>query len=121
MEHILIVGFYAQIYKHNPTVRISFNDYFLDEYDLPDHYTIEDRIPLRNKIDYINPPLLKIYELNLEKYQKLNIDIDIKNNDNNFSNGFMTRYTKVDLECLFLVPKKIFLNYKYYYEKHTRT
>jgi hypothetical protein len=56
-------------------------------------------------------PTLRLYEVEINnQLKKSSIRIDIDNDDNNYNNGFMTRYTRLQFNILVLVPldKKIY-------------
>jgi hypothetical protein len=51
-------------------------------------------------------PLLNLYEIDIDaSVENLNISINIKNNDNNYVNGFMTKFTSLKIVAFFLIPK----------------
>lgn len=123
MEHILIVGLLSKVYKVNPIARLYIDDAFLDEYDLSStNYDLEGfAIAKADNLANVRPYAQsspKIYEFDTEHKEDLTIKIQIFNDDNNFCNGFMTQYTKIIMDYIFVIPKKVFLNYSDYYNRH---
>lgn len=62
----------------------------------------------------------KIYFIDISRGNN-NLKIYFKNQDNNYTNGFMTKSTFVVLECLYIIPEKIFYNYKDFENKYIYT
>ena len=95
MFNVLALGFYCQIYKKRPNVRIFVNNIFIDEFDVDSH-------------DFENCnsiPNLKFYQLNLlDEFHKHSIKLEIKNSDSNYNNGFMTKSTLIKFHTCCLVP-----------------
>ena len=95
MFNVLALGFYCQIYKKKPNVRIFVNNIFIDEFDIDSH-------------DFENCnsiPNLKFYQLNLlDEFHKHSIKLEIKNSDSNYNNGFMTKSTLIKFHTCCLVP-----------------
>lgn len=94
MVSILALGFYCQIYKKKPNIRIFFNKNFIDEFDIESH-DFKDN----NSI-----PSLRFYQLNLPNIKEQSIVLEIKNSDSNYNNGFMTKSTLIKLHTCCLVP-----------------
>lgn len=135
MRQLLILGFYCEVYRQEPLCRVYVNDVLLDEFDIPhtprkeiDFPYIDILDPLCNR-SYLNfdlnmlktnPPFLKYIEFDDGDTNILNLKLKIQNDDNNHNNGFMTKYTYIQLSCAYLIPKKklknintIKNNYKY--------
>lgn len=94
MFNILALGFYCQIYKKKPNVRVFFNNNFIDEFNI-EPYDFKDN----NSI-----PSLKFYQLNLPDIKEHFVKLEIKNNDSNYNNGFMTKSTLIKLHTCSIVP-----------------
>ena len=137
MSYILFLGFKCIVYKKPPTVRVSLNDIFLDEYSLTPHRSFQFNeyfIPnkeLQKKVKHKLDPSAGHYTKIMDNINQL-IDKDImfygleidqnilqENNCikieyldlvNNFNNGFMTKTTLISLQCIFLFPKNVLLN-----------
>lgn len=127
MKYILFLGFISNIYRKKPTVRIRLNDNLLDEFDLDDNkINVTKYGDLRFRGDSLLPgsnylrskAQLRFYNINLENDNEVCIKIDVRNDDNNYSNGFMTKLTTIFLEYIFLVPEKYFTNFNYYWKKY---
>jgi hypothetical protein len=123
MRYLLMLGFFCNVYKKKPNVRLKFNNQLIDEFDVehcPDIHghdaewceKLKDLHPLQPldnnfiiKYKYKNLPPLRIYEVEIDKnQQKLKIHIEIKNSDSNYTNGFVTRSTLLQLRYLGLIP-----------------
>ena len=64
---------------------------------------------------FTNHTFLKFFELDkkyMNSVQKHNLKIEILNNDNNYTNGFLTKSTYIVLSIVYLIPKKILIDYK---------
>jgi len=103
MFNILALGFYCQIYKKKPNIRIFINNIFIDEFDIEPYDFKNDSIPN-----------LKFYQLNLPDIKEHSIKLKIKNSDSNYSNGFMTKSTLIKLHTCNLVPCD---DYQYVFNK----
>jgi hypothetical protein len=142
MSYLLFLGFKTTIYKKPPTIRVSLNGLFLDEFFIyknshnvieKDELTILDEkvADLEKKNSKLNPnPIyksisksynellqdsinFKIIEINedvlhLEKENYLLIEIF--NNDNDYTNGFINKSTMVFCNIVHLIPKNSLLN-----------
>ena len=105
MFNVLALGFYCQIYKKRPNVRIFINNIFIDEFDIEPH----------NFRDYNSIPNLKFYQLNLlDELHEHSIKLEIKNSDSNYNNGFMTKSTLIRFHTCSLVPCN---DYQYVFDK----
>ena len=121
MRQLLILGFYCEVYRREPLCRIYINDVLVDEFNIP-HTT-------RKKIDVgsfcLSPKHYGVEQFDLEsntpflKYLEfdhlgdhLYLRIEISNNDNNYTNGFMTQYTRVMLSQCWLAPTKFWKEFE---------
>ena len=102
-----------------PGARVFVDDKLIDEYFIAPYKSSfeNDRKVLlrtllyptnRKEIDNLffkNMPLLKFYEINIDSEQnKLNLLIEIDNNDNNYNNGFLSKSTLVQLKVCYFFP-----------------
>lgn len=144
MSYILCIGVKSSIFKRNPILRLSINDYFIDEYAIDSHSEIQsDRLDLlpdtnifsKNYIELLknfsilniedrkanipknysdilsNDINLRYFEINENIFKTKNkILLEVFNDDNNYTNGFLTKSTFVSLNIVYLAPKDIFLN-----------
>jgi len=91
---ILCIGFYCQIYKKNPNVRIFLDNRFIDEIDIQSINGIDDKLPN-----------LYFYHLKLLPFPiNHNIHLEVKNSDSNYNNGFMTKSTLLRFVNFSLLP-----------------
>lgn len=125
MRYLLVVGFACEVYRREPRARIFVGDTLIDEFYILPHRTsvfTSDKFFLNRYIlqpfsvqELLNfntkdLPLLKFYEIGIKKKcNRLELRIDIENNDSNATNGFLTKSTLIKLEKLFFFPysKKI--------------
>jgi len=121
MKYLLVVGFFCNVYKVEPKVRIFLNDILIDEITV-EH---QDKIYSTGEthiLDILPQPEFKkrfpkllIYNVDIDdNWKKIKLKLDIENNDSNYSNGFMTKSTLLILDCLFLLPenKNLYLKFK---------
>ena len=101
MFNILALGFYCQIYKKRPNIRIIVDNVFIDDFDIEPHNFEDTSIPN-----------LKFYQLNLpdDDLCEHSISLQIKNDDSNYNNGFMTKSTLIKFHTCYLAPGD---NYRY--------
>ena len=122
MRYLLVVGFACDVYRREPRARIFVGDKLIDEF-LVSHE--KDKLTNTQKkwknnninnlqpvsyIDYINEeiktfPTLRFYEIDLDNTQsQVELRIDIKNSDSNYTNGFMTASTLLKLQVCHFFP-----------------
>ena len=117
MRQLLMLGFYCEVYRREPRCRVYVNDMLLDEFNIPHSpykhidETLKDILdPMPDEDSIISKsctPFLKYIEFDDQNFREVDIRIEIQNNDNNYTNGFMTKYTRVKLSCIFLASKKM--------------
>jgi len=118
MRQLLILGFYCGVYKKEPLCRVYVNDVLLDEFDIPqsDKVAVEtdpmDPLKSHKQLQNFttNPPFLKYIEFDDAGADSLDVVIKIHNDDNNYANGFMSRYTYVTLSLCYLASEKALEN-----------
>ena len=147
MSYILCLGFGVKIYKQSPKIRIFLNNNFLDEFDIngventndPTLEVWSDNLKeSRSKHGRLNPEphtlhlhkvkkyfnnatYLKFFELDknyIDSIEKHNLRIQVFNDDNNFTNGFITKSTLISLFFVQIVPKKLLLDYSNLTKNH---
>jgi hypothetical protein len=131
MEYCLFTAWDCTVYKKEPLVRVFFGDRLIDEYNIPcnnhkfinfcdnewkkkiqsyhvlqpgrrpDEFFYKFPIPLEILLE---KTFYKIYKINLHKTLDIQLKIEIENNDNNYSNGFLNKMTLVSLVEQFLMP-----------------
>ena len=125
MKYLLVVGFACDVYRQEPQARIFVGDRLVDEFCIKHNVNSEISEFIRKK-NILEPepdlerfnlnvkalPDLKFYEIELHKsINSLSIHIDIQNTDNNFNNGFMSKYTSLILRvCDFFPLNNKFIN-----------
>ena len=115
MSYILGLLFNYHRYKRDVVIRVYADDRLVDELNLSDDIKLKT-VPFgiapvdRRAIGPRDHPSIKILPEKLflfeidEKYLCNSIRIEVKNNDNNYNNGFMTKFSYVKFHQLFLVP-----------------
>lgn len=92
MINILALGFYCDIYKKSPDARLFLNDTFIDEFDIKPFGSSD-----------AGTPSIRLYQINLvDAVGTYNIRLQIKNDDSNHNNGFMTKSTLIKLHTFSL-------------------
>jgi len=121
MRQLLMLGFHCDIYKKEPLCRVYVNDVLLDEFDIPQATPQRDWVTVNpDQLDpsshkqlqnfTTNPPFLKYIEFDDAGADSLDVVIKIHNDDNNYANGFMSRYTYVTLSLCYLASEKALEN-----------
>jgi hypothetical protein len=139
MSYILCLGFHVKVYKKFPKIRIFLNDIFIDEFLVSgvenntdvDYKTIlsDEFKKYKNEMRFsqnpceidngISQPLsnkvfLKFFELDesyINSAEEHKLRIQVFNNDNNYTNGFLTQSTCIMLRIASIIPKKILTDY----------
>ena len=121
MSYILGLLFTYSRYKHDAVVRIYADDHLVDELCLSDNINLKafnyKNMPiLEGKWESIRdnygeyspvlflPEKLFLFEIE-EKYLNSTVRIEVENNHNNYTNGFMTKYAYLNFHRVFLIPK----------------
>ena len=121
MSYILGLLFTYSRYKHDAVVRIYADDHLIDELCLSDNINLKafnyKNMPLlegkwesiRDNYGEYRPVLflpekLFLFEIE-EKYLNSTVRIEVENNHNNYTNGFMTKYAYLNFHRVFLIPK----------------
>lgn len=139
MSYVLCLGFNLKLYKKNPTVRVFINNSFIDQFEIKDIFTSEEPGRLHTKeflnlhkqhsklnnvpvsyvmyknTKYIDPKTFLIFfEIDKSCLAKNtnNLKIEVFNDDNNYTNGFMTKSTYISLTTCMLIPKETLVNYE---------
>lgn len=113
MKQYLFYQFRADIFKKPPLVRLYIDNVLNDEFNLVDWPTVS--IPSRSADDFLDPKIsrskqceekIKVVEFYCDK-PELDIAFKVYNNDNNFTNGFMTKCTLVALNFILIANQKV--------------
>jgi hypothetical protein len=119
MQYVLGVALEYKKYKKFARVRIFADDHLIDDLKLDKDISTKTvsygpmtvgpnyKTDTSGTIDI--PKKLFFYEVD-ESVLKYNIRIEVENDDTNFNNGFMTKYSYIVLHKVFLIPKP-YLNY----------
>lgn len=148
MSYVLFLGFKCTVYKKPPTVRVSLNDIFLDEFSIvPKSICNLNEIGVYSNYAYehcagsklLNPNLknyTKFYSKDMAKFvnkdilfcafevseniwqENTKLKIEIINQDNNYTNGFLTKSTMVSLCVVQLIPKIALINPINFYNEY---
>ena len=116
MSHILGLSFLYHRYHRDAIVRVYADDFLVDEFNLTDDMKLKviDRKEMPSRwsemLNYcpitIQPEKLFLFEIN-EAYLKDRIRIEVVNDHNNHTNGFMTEFSFITFQHLFLIPKSL--------------
>ena len=126
MRQLLILGFHCEVYRREPRCRVYVNDILLDEFNIPQTTSIDTRT--YTKLDPVwasreqfelesNTLFLKYLEFDHLDEKSLDIRIEISNDDNNHTNGFMTRYTRMILAQCWVAPVKVWEQFDKIYDR----
>jgi hypothetical protein len=130
MKYIFGLLFEYEYYKNPANIKIFFNDHLIDDIDLTENINIRN-IPFdpswlpidasirRSKTwDFLKfleiPEKVFVYTLD-ETIIQNSIKIKVTNNNSNYTNGFMTKWSSFEFHGIFLMPA-CYLNYKAYDE-----
>ena len=116
MNYILGLLFEYKRYKHDAIIRIYADDFLIDEFSLKKDIELQEvdfseaekiisaKIPSLETFSkrYI-PKKIFLFEIN-EKYLRRNLTIQVVNNNNDYTNGFMENYSYVSWHKIFLIP-----------------
>lgn len=140
MKYLLVLGFACDVYRQEPRARIFVGDKLIDEFYIPNHKDTLNAVkknilqnrhilqPFSNS-EYINlqikffPPL-RFYEIDIDQHKdQLKLHIDIDNNDSNYTNGFITESTLLQLQVCYFFPlhKKLLLRFEEIKNKNRQT
>ena len=115
MRQLLILGFYCEVYRREPLCRVYINDVLVDEFNVSQcdqvQLTMDPLDPNYNekRLQHFitNPPFLKYIEFEDAGADSLDVVLEITNDDNNYANGFMSKYTYIILSDLYFTSKKV--------------
>ena len=122
MSHLLCLSFLYHRYRNDAIMRIYSDDHLLDELQLqedikPKAIDKSKTSVYRNLDGPLNfcwiafyPEKFFLFEIN-ELYLRKNIRIEVENNNNNYTNGFMSDYSYIKFNEIFLMPSSL-LNYE---------
>ena len=129
MKYIFGLLFEYEYYKNPANIKIFFNDHLIDDIDLTESINTRD-IPFDiSSWDYVDddtrtdktwdgilqiPEKVFVYTLD-ETIIQNSIKIKVTNNNSNYTNGFMTKWSSFEFHGIFLMPA-CYLNYKAYDE-----
>jgi hypothetical protein len=112
-----MLGFHCEVYRQEPLCRVYVDDVLVDEFNIP-HIPGKNTWTANMMLDptfwsreqyelQSDTPFLKYIELDDADQRSLDIRVEIKNDDNNHANGFMTRHTRIMLRQCWLAPVKV--------------
>jgi len=122
MKYVFGFNVGVKLYKKFPTLRIHADDRLIDEFELNEADLFKETYVFDRKtfpsgpegtaswhLDRFYSKKIRVYKIG-EKYLNNKITIDIKNQDNNYTNGFMTRSTLIRFSNIFLMPEELYVN-----------
>jgi len=117
MRYLLVIGFTCNVYRREPQARIFVGNKLIDEFNIKHfnykkkYYGENIRFLPRDQNIYEKlrcediPNISRFYEIDIDKHQeKLDIVVSIKNDDNNYINGFMSKTTTIELNHFLFFP-----------------
>ena len=128
MSYILCLFFKYHRYKRDAVMRVFADDHLIDEIS----FCNDIKIKCHNHVDYPGqsigpkntsevlflPEKIFLFEID-EYYLNDRIRIEVKNDNNNYTNGFMTEFSYLKFYEIFLFPKCLleYKNWKSLYER----
>ena len=119
MKYVFGFNVGVKLYKKFPTIQVFTQDRLIDEVQLDDSHAYTEFSLLDDDESLTNKPFksqlnsvskkINLYILNDECLQD-NIKLVVKNQDSNYTNGFMTKSTIIRFSHIFLMPEEIFLD-----------
>jgi hypothetical protein len=119
MKYVFGFNVGVKLYKKFPTIQVFIQDRLIDEIQLDDSHAYTEFSLLDDDERLTNKPFkslfnnvskkIHLYILNDECLQD-NIKLVVKNQDSNYTNGFMTKSTIIRFSHIFLMPEEIFLD-----------
>ena len=115
MSYVLGLSFEYHRYRHDATIKIYADDYLVDELCLGESIRnkLIDKSKLHTGTDFIGPSnfchiafmpeKLYLFEID-EAYLGTKISIQVENDNNNYNNGFMTKFSYIRFFSIFLIP-----------------
>lgn len=97
MINYLFYTLNASVYKKTPVARVYIDKLLVDEHEIKK----KEKFPIDNNFRVITF---------FTKYNYLDIKIEIFNQDSNYTNGFMSKSTLVNLSGLYVVTEKVLQN-----------
>jgi len=131
MKQVIFLGFYCKVYKKNPIAQIYIGDHMIDEIVIPEYYidgfiknnelfyTGGDVDVMKLKENASSHPKIFIYIID-DQYLDISdglIEIKIKNEDSNYTNGFLSRSTLLFLDFFYILPYTLLEKPRKYIEK----
>ena len=131
MKYLLVVGFACKVYRKEPLARIFIGNKLIDEFFIPCHkdtlnpamenfWKNKHRLEPFPQSEFVNMriknfPPLRFYEIEIDTtLDRADLRIEIKNNDSNYTNGFITNSTLIKLQVFYFFPlhQKLLLRLK---------
>ena len=115
MKQYLFYQFRADIYKRSPLIRLYVNDILFDEFQIEKNQNIlhtgykKDFLDNEKLLDQAYYGKFRVVEFGHTSSQ-IKIRFDVKNNDNNFTNGFMTKCTSLNFRFCYLANENFLHN-----------
>ena len=114
MKYLLGVGITVKKYHKEPRFRLYLGERMIDEFTLDgtEHFLLQKGKAVRFEGDMV-PKCYRIYVIDTRDIEHLDkFTIDVNNNDSNYTNGFMTKSTLVNLYYCFLMPISYIMDLK---------
>ena len=129
MKYILVLGIEYKKYKKPASVSLHIGEKFIDKFELYQDYSNATQMPLYiesywfnvlNKSSWLDKPrglrtwqdmpkFFKIYEINDDDLKGV-LKVQVKNSNNDYTNGFMKNSSVIKLSIVALFPKEFTVN-----------
>jgi len=118
VKSLIFLALGSSIYKKKAVARLYCNGILFDEFEIVDQLDQIKEISF-DQLDSAKGSIKEFFTVdNMKNYrvyetelpEEGDIQIDIINDINNYSNGFMSRYTKVRLDYINIIPEIVFKN-----------
>ena len=119
MSHLLCLLFEYHRYKNDAIMRVYADDLLVDEIQLTEDIPIKSKkfrsrppfadMPgtgIHSKNEFLTkvPEKLFVFEIDQNNLKK-SIRIEVLNDNNNYTNGFMSEFSYINFDCLLLLPR----------------
>tara|TARA_B100001057_G_scaffold488038_1_gene571728 strand:+ start:276 stop:908 length:633 start_codon:yes stop_codon:yes gene_type:complete len=106
MKYVLGLSFLYKKFKRDAIIRIFSNNLLIEEIILEKNVDLITKKKPDCRLPHTFPNKLHVIEVNGDVLGD-SIDIEYVNNDNNYTNGFMTKFSYIEFYGVLLFPKKL--------------
>ena len=106
MQYVLGLSFLYKKFKTNAKIRVFSNGLMLEELILEKEIGLTEKKKHDCRLPHSFPNKLFLIEVNGDVLGD-SIDIECENHDNNYTNGFMSKFSFVKFHSVFMFPKQV--------------